>query len=80
MCLAIPARIVSIKGTLAEVEIEGMSTQADLSVLPDVKIGDYVMVHAGLAIQKYDEEEALANLALIRELYERLAADEHPSV
>jgi hydrogenase expression/formation protein HypC len=80
VCLALPARIVSINGTLAEVEIEGMTTQADLSVLPEVKIGDYVMVHAGLAIQKYDEEEALANLALIHELYERLAADEHPSV
>jgi hydrogenase expression/formation protein HypC len=72
MCLAIPARITALDGHTATVEAEGMVTSADVSVLPDVKIGDYVMVHAGLAIQKYDEEEALANLALIRELYAKL--------
>ena len=74
MCLAIPAKITAIKGPYATVEAEGMVTTADVSVLSDVKIGDYVMVHAGLAIQKYDEEEALANLALIRELYAKLGS------
>jgi hydrogenase expression/formation protein HypC len=69
MCLAIPAKVVRIAGSSADVEFEGTTTTADLSVLPDVKVGDYVMVHAGLAIQKYDEREALENLALIRELY-----------
>ena len=72
MCLAIPARITALDGHIATVEAEGMVTSADVSVLPDIKIGDYVMVHAGLAIQKYEEEEALANLALIRELYTKL--------
>ena len=71
MCLAIPMKITHINGHVATVESEGMTSTADLSVLPDAKISDYVMVHAGLAIQKYDEEEALANLALIRELYEK---------
>ena len=60
-------------GTTAECEVEGTVTTADLSVLRDVKVGDYVMVHAGLAIQKYDEQEALDNLALIRELFEKTA-------
>jgi hydrogenase expression/formation protein HypC len=73
MCLAIPARVVSIRGSVADVEVDGMTTTADLSVLPDVKIGDFVLVHAGMAIQKYDEEEALANLELIRELYRTVA-------
>jgi hydrogenase expression/formation protein HypC len=72
MCLAIPAKVTALSGYQATVEVEGMVTTADVSVLPGVKIGDYVMVHAGLAIQKYDEEEALANLALIRELYAKL--------
>jgi hydrogenase expression/formation protein HypC len=72
MCLAIPAKVTALNGYRATVEVEGMVTTADVSVLPDVKIGDYVMVHAGLAIQKYDEEEAIANLALIRELYAKL--------
>jgi hydrogenase expression/formation protein HypC len=74
MCLAIPAKITALNGPYATVEAEGLTTTADVSVLTDVKIGDYVMVHAGLAIQKYDEEEALANLALIRELYAKLGS------
>ena len=73
MCLAIPGRVISINDTLAEVDIEGTTTTADISVLRGLKVGDYVMVHAGLAIQKYDEQEALDNLALIRELYEKTA-------
>ena len=76
MCLAIPAKITSINGTLAEASMAGTSITADLSVLPDAKVGDYVMVHAGLAIQKYDEQEALANLALIHEMYETLGKNE----
>ena len=72
MCLAIPAKVTAINGRLAAVDADGMTTTADVSVLSDVKVGDYVMVHAGLAIQKYDEEEALANLALIRELFQKL--------
>ena len=80
MCLAIPAKITAIRGTLADVEIEGTATTADLSVLPDAAIGDYVMVHAGLAIQKYDEAEALANLALIRELYEKMNDHAEPGI
>jgi hydrogenase expression/formation protein HypC len=76
MCLAIPVKVVSINGTIAEVEAEGMTTTADLSVLPEVKVGDYVMVHAGLAIQKYAEEDALANLELIRELFQTIAPHE----
>ena len=77
MCLAIPARVTRIAGRVADVEVDGTVTTADLSVLPQVKVGDYVMVHAGLAIQKYDEEEALANLELIRELYRKIADNEH---
>jgi len=75
MCLAIPAKITSIHDMIAEVSMEGTTTTADISVLTDVKVGDYVMVHAGLAIQKYDEAEALANLALIRDLYARVSGN-----
>lgn len=75
MCLAIPAKVTAINGNIADVAVEGMTTMADVSVLADVKIGDYVMVHAGLAIQKYDEAEALQNLALIRGLFSKIAGD-----
>lgn len=75
MCLAIPAKVMAIREMTADVEIEGTTTTADISVLSDVKVGDYVMVHAGLAIQKYDEEDALADLALLRELFQKIKAD-----
>ena len=80
MCLAIPAKITAINGVIADVDMEGMTATADISVLPEVRVGDYVMVHAGLAIQKYDEQEALANLELIRELYQKLSDDGYKPV
>ena len=76
MCLAIPAKVLSIQGDIAKVEAGGCVTTADLSVLLGVKVGDYVMVHAGFAIQKYAEEEALTNLELIRDLCRTIADHE----
>jgi hydrogenase expression/formation protein HypC len=68
VCLAVPAKILSISGPRAEVDVMGNRMSADLSVLPDVRVGDYVIVHAGLALQKYDEDEALRTIELFREL------------
>lgn len=68
MCLAVPSRIVSISGTTAEVDIMGNRTFADLSIVDDAKVGDYVLVHAGMAIQKYDEDEARKTLELFRDI------------
>lgn len=71
MCLAVPAEVIEINGPAAIVDIQGVRTEADISLLDDVKIGDYVMVHTGFAIQKYDEEEALETLRLLREISKR---------
>ena len=68
MCLAIPAKIVAISGSVARVEIGGVVREADLTLLPEAKVGDYVLLHAGFAIQKYDEEEAKETLRLLKEL------------
>jgi len=68
MCLAIPARVVEIEGNRARVEIGGNRRDADLAVLQDVRVGDYVMLHAGFAIAKYDPQEAEESLALWREV------------
>jgi hydrogenase expression/formation protein HypC len=68
MCLAIPAKVISITGARAEVDVLGNAIIADISLLADVRVGDYVMVHAGYAIQKYDAQEALENLAMIEEI------------
>jgi len=70
VCLGIPARILKMEGELAEVEIGGMVRKANIQLVPDVKIGEYVLLHAGFAIQKLDEGEALETLKLLEELYE----------
>jgi len=68
MCLAVPARITEINGTKAVVDMAGVVQQASIMTLPDAKVGDYVIVHAGFAIEKLDEEEALRTLELFKEM------------
>jgi hydrogenase expression/formation protein HypC len=70
MCLAIPAKIIRIDGATAQVDVTGNTVEADVSLLEGLSPGDYVIVHAGIAIQKYDREEALRTLELFRELAE----------
>jgi hydrogenase expression/formation protein HypC len=72
MCLAVPGKVTEIfedKGIkMGRIDFSGNRQQACLSCLPDVKIGDYVIVHAGFALNILDEEEALETL----ELFERM--------
>lgn len=68
MCVAIPARVMSIEGDTATVEVGGSETAARLDALEDVKVGDYVLVHAGFAITKVDEDQARETLELMREV------------
>ena len=68
MCLAIPMRIARIDGPVAEVEVEGVKRRARLDLLPHARVGDYVLIHAGLAIALVDEDEARETLALLKEL------------
>lgn len=70
MCLAIPARIINKIDLLATVEISGITRDVSLMLLPDADIGDYVLVHAGFAIQLVDEAEAIRTAELIKELIE----------
>lgn len=67
MCLAIPAKITAISGTTATLDMEGNTLTADLSLVPDAGVGSWVIVHAGFAIQVYDEHEAMETLKLLRE-------------
>jgi len=70
MCLAIPSRVVKIENNIGTIEIDGVRRDASLLLLEDVEIGDYVIVHAGFAIHKIDEETALNSLAFLREAAE----------
>lgn len=67
MCLGIPARIVSIGGrNRAEVEVGGVRREVDLTLVPESKVGDYVLIHVGFAIERIDEAQAVETLMLIR--------------
>ncbi|HHW40856.1 MAG TPA: HypC/HybG/HupF family hydrogenase formation chaperone [Syntrophomonadaceae bacterium] len=58
MCLAIPAKITKINGMIAEVDIGGNIKEINITLTPEAKIGDYVLIHAGFAIQVIDEKAA----------------------
>ena len=68
MCLAIPALVKSIEGYLAEVDIDGVTRQVSIQLTPDVKVGDYVLLHTGYAINVIDEVEAEETLKILKEL------------
>ena len=67
MCLAIPSRIIKIQDNMATIDVEGVQREASLLLLEDARVGDYVIVHAGFAIQKLDEASAQETLDLLRE-------------
>lgn len=68
MCLAIPARIIELQGDKAIVDAMGNHFKAKTTLLPDAKLGDLVLVHAGFAISQVDEEEAKKTWQLISEI------------
>jgi hydrogenase expression/formation protein HypC len=68
MCLAIPARIIEINDQMGTIDMEGAQREVSLLLLEDARIGDYVIVHAGFAIHKIDETEAMESLKVLREL------------
>lgn len=69
MCLAIPAQIISIDETLenAVASVDNVKVEISLALVEDIKIGDYVLVHVGYALNKIDEQEALETLALFEQ-------------
>jgi len=68
MCLAVPMKLVSKNGSTAVAEIGGVQRQISLMLLPEAEIGEYVIVHAGFAIQKLNEEEAKKTLELLEQI------------
>jgi hydrogenase expression/formation protein HypC len=68
MCLAVPARIVTIEGAMAQAEMGGITRQVSVLFTPEVKVGDYVVLHAGYAISIMDEQEAEATFRLLEEV------------
>jgi hydrogenase expression/formation protein HypC len=67
MCLAIPSKITEIENNMAVIDVDGVRRKASLLLVEDAQVGDYVIVHAGFAISKIDEQAALETLALLKE-------------
>lgn len=81
MCLGIPGKIINIEGgdpvyLMGKVEFGKIIKEVSLAYVPDVSIGDYVIVHAGFAISEIDEEDALEVFRMIEELDEAALKDE----
>jgi hydrogenase expression/formation protein HypC len=70
MCLSIPAKIISIEGDMAEVSTGGAVFRAGLHLIENPVIGEYILLHAGFAIQRISEKEAAETMALLNELKE----------
>ena len=70
MCLAVPARIVELEGDRAVVDAMGNRWKAKTTLLPEAKVGDLVLIHAGFAISLVDEEEAKKTWQLLAEISE----------
>ena len=68
MCLAVPAKVIEISDGGGTVSVQGNNFRADFAMLENVKLGDFVLVHAGFAIKKYDPEEAREVLKLWEEI------------
>ncbi len=76
MCLAIPSTIVKIEDEMATIDVDGVRRKASLLLIEDAKVGDYVIVHAGFAIRKVDEEAARESLKYLREATDFLQRNE----
>ncbi len=70
MCLAIPGIIETIEDDFADVRIGGVSVKASLALVPEARVGDYVLVHTGYAIQVLSGDEAEETLSLLRQIEE----------
>lgn len=67
MCLAIPSKIIKIENNIGIIDVDGVKREASFMLLEDAKVGDYVIVHAGFALHKIDESEAMESLKVLRE-------------
>jgi len=67
MCLGVPMKVVKIEDDMATCEIDGVQREASLMMVDGVQLGDYVLIHAGFAIERLDVEDAEETLRALRE-------------
>jgi hydrogenase expression/formation protein HypC len=77
MCLAIPVRVISIDGSEAIVESGGITYKTSIVLVPDVRVGDFVLLHTGYAISIIDKDEAEERLEIFREMNQLSENESH---
>jgi len=75
MCLAVPAKLIQCQGRSAIADLHGNRIPISTLLIPDCRVGDWVLLHAGFAIQKLDEEEARKTWAVINDLYKNAGSE-----
>lgn len=65
MCLAVPCEVVGVAGATAQISVDGALREVDLSLVEGVRVGDYVLVHAGFALERWSEEDVLEWRAMV---------------
>jgi hydrogenase expression/formation protein HypC len=78
MCLAIPSKIIEINDNMGTIDVAGVQRQASLLLVEEPCVGDWVIVHAGFAIQKIDDATAQESLRYLREAAQLLVDDDDP--
>ena len=72
MCLAIPMQVIEVDGVNAQVALDGVERKIRVDFVPGIMIGEYVLVHAGIAIERVDEDEAIKTLELIKAITDEI--------
>jgi len=67
MCLAIPSKIVKIENGVGTIDVDGVQRTASLLLVEDAAVGDYIIVHAGFALHKIEEADAMESLRILKE-------------
>jgi hydrogenase expression/formation protein HypC len=70
MCLGVPMLVKKIENDIATCEIDGVEREASLMLVDGIKVGDYVLIHAGFAIERLDEDEAAETLTALRSAFD----------
>ena len=73
MCLAVPLEVIDVKDNLATVSFGNTTREVNLDLMDTVTVGDFIIVHAGFAIEKLDKEEAEKTLALFKEVMDEIS-------
>ena len=79
MCIAIPGRVVAIEDNQAEIDVLGVRRRAGTIIVPELAVGDYVLMSAGMIVEIMDADDAQASIALFQELMELDLDDEDNS-